>query len=127
MSTNLNAINELRDLARAGTITLVEHEVLFDLDNLCGEGETAYASYRDMDIILGIIRKLNKVPSVSRLTVTVDTSEYCGASYVTVMDGEGEDSETYVCGTPDYVDGFMSAMRVAFTRISRAWYARGLM
>ena len=126
MSNNLNAISELRDLARAGTITLVEHEVLCDLEGLA-DGETAYASYRDVDIILGIIRKLNKVPSVSRLTVTADTSEYCGASYVTVTDGEGEDSETYACGTPDYVDGYMSAMRVAFTRISRAWYARGLM
>ena len=126
MSNNLNAISELRDLARAGTITLVEREVLCDLEGLA-DGETAYVSYRDVDIISSIIRKLDKVPCVSRLTLTVETSEYCGSAYACVCDGEGEDSETYASGTVDYVDGFMSAMRVAFTRISRAWYARGLM
>lgn len=126
MSTNFNAIAELRDLAAAGKLTLVEHEVLCDLEGLA-EGETAYASYRDVDIILGIIRKLDKVPCVSRLSLTIETSEFCGKTYACVCDGEGEDSETYASGTVDYVDGFMSAMRVAFTRISRAWYARGLM
>ena len=126
MSNNLNAIAELRALADAGELALIEHEVLCDLDGLA-EGETAYASYRDVDIILSIIKKLNKVPCVSRLTVTVETSEFCGQAYVLVQDGEGEDAETYASGTVDYVDGFMSAMRVAFTRISRAWYARGLM
>lgn len=126
MSTN-NAINELRDLAREGIFTLIEHEVLCDLDNLCGEGETAYASYRDVDLVLSIIRKLDKVPCVSRLSLTVETSQYCGLAYARVCDGEGEDSETYASGTVDYVAGFMDAMRVAFTRISRAWYARGLM
>lgn len=126
MSINNNAINELRDLARAGAIILVEREVLCDLDNFAG-GETAYISYRDVDIILSIVRKLGKVPCVSRLTLTVETSEYCGQAYALVQDGEGEDAETYASGTVNYVDGFMSAMRVAFTRISRAWYARGLM
>lgn len=126
MSNNLNAIAELRDLASAGKLTLVEHEVLCDLNGLA-ENETAYVSYRDVDIILGIIRKLNKVPSVSRLTLTVDTSEYCGTSYVTVTDGEGDEAETYASGNVDYVAGFMGAMRIAFTRISRAWYAQGLM
>ena len=126
MSINNNAISELRDLARAGAIILVEHEILCDLENLA-EGETAYASYRDVDIILSIIRKLDKVPCVSRLTLTVETSQFCGQTYACVCDGEGENSETYASGTVDYVDGFMSAMRGAFTRISRAWYARGLM
>ena len=126
MSINYNAISELRDLASAGRLTLVEREVLCDLDGLA-DGETAYASYRDVDIILSIIRKLDKVPCVSRLTLTVETSQFCGQTYACVCDGEGENSETYASGTVDYVDGFMSAMRVAFTRISRAWYARGLM
>ena len=126
MATNNNAISELRDLARAGAIALVEHEVLCDLEGLA-EGETAYISYRDMDIISSIIRKLGKVPCVSHLTLTVETSEFCGYAYALVQDGEGEDAETYASGNVDYVDGFMSAMRVAFTRISRAWYARGLM
>ena len=126
MSTNNNAIAELRDLASAGKLTLIEREVLCDLEGLA-EGETAYVSYRDVDIILGIIRKLGKIPCVSRLTLTVETSEYCGRAYVCIVDGEGEDAETYASGNVDYIDGFMSAMRVAFTRISRAWYARGLM
>lgn len=126
MSANSNAISELRDLAHAGTITLVEQEVLCDLDGLA-DGETAYASYRDVDIIMSIIRKLDKVPCVSGLSLIVETSQFCGQAYAIVCDGEGEDSETYASGTVDYVDGFMSAMRVAFTRISQAWYARGLM
>lgn len=126
MSNDLNAIFELRELAESGAITLVERDVLCDLVGLAGD-EAVYVSMRDVDIIRSIIRKLNKVPCISRLSLTVETSEYCGASYVTVTDGEGEDSETYASGTVDYVDGFMSAMRVAFTRISRAWYARGLM
>lgn len=123
---DFNAIDELRDLAEAGLITLVERDVVCDLVGLAGD-ETVYVSMRDVDIIRSIIRKLDKVPCVSRLSLTVETSEYCGASYVTVTDGEGEDSETYASGTVDHVDGFMSAMRVAFTRISRTWYARGLM
>lgn len=126
MSANFNAIAELRDLAATGKLTLVEREVLLDSYGVL-EGETAYASYRDMDIILSIIRKLGKVPCVSRLTLTIETSEFCGQTYACICDGEGEDAETYASGTVDYVDGFMSAMRVAFTRISRAWYARGLM
>lgn len=126
MNINNNAIAELRDLASAGHLTLVEREVLCDLEGLA-DGETAYASYRDVDVISSIIRKLDKVPCVSRLTLTVETSEFCGQIYACVCDGDGEDSETYASGTVDYVDGFMSAMRIAFTRISRAWYARGLM
>lgn len=126
MSNNFNAISELRDLAATGKLTLVEHEVLHDSYGVL-EGETAYASYRDISIIQSIIRKLDKVPCVSRLSLTIETSEFCGQTYACICDGEGDDAETYASGTVDYVDGYMSAMRVAFTKISRAWYARGLM
>lgn len=44
MSNNLNAINELRALACEGAISLVESEVVCDLDNLCSESETATAT-----------------------------------------------------------------------------------
>lgn len=123
---DFNAIDELRDLAEAGLLTLVEHEVLYDLNGVL-EGETAYVSYRDVSIIQSIIRKLHEVPSVSQLSLTIETSEFCGQTYACICDGEGEDAETYTSGTVDYVEGFMSAMKTAFTRISRAWYARGLM
>lgn len=122
-----NAVSELRALADAGTLTLVEREVLCDLEGKCGEGESAYVSFADVATVRSILRKLNKVPCMSSLTLVVETSEFCGKPYVRVQDGTGDDGETYACGNVDYVDGFMSAMRVAFTRISRAWYARGLM
>lgn len=127
MSANTNSISELRALADAGTLTLVEREVLCDSDRMCGEDESAYASVCDVATIRSILSKLDRVPSVSRLTLTVETSPFCGKPFAVVRDGAGEDAETYACGNVDYVDGFMSAMRVAFTRISLAWYARGLM
>lgn len=122
---NTNFISELRDLARAGAITLVEREVLCDPEGLAGD-ETAYVSFSDMATIRGILLKLDHVPCISRLTLTVETSGFCGKPYIIVRDGEGDDAETYACGYVDYVAGFMSAMSVAFTRISRTWYARGL-
>lgn len=125
MNTN-NAINELRALADAGELALVEHEVLCDPDGLAGD-ETAYIGFVDMATINGILLKLDQVPCISRLTLTVETSGVCGKPYIIIRDGEGEDAETYACGYVDYVAGFMSAMRLAFTRVSRTWYAMGLM
>lgn len=126
MNTTTNAIAELRDLARAGAITLVEREVFYDRDGLAGD-DGAYVSFCDVATIRGIIRKLDEVPSVSRLTLTVETSEICSKPWLMVTDGEGDNAETYACGNVDHVAGFMDAMRVAFTRIARAWYARSLM
>lgn len=126
MNTNFNAISELRDLARAGAITLIEREVIYDRDSLAGD-DAAYVDFRDVATIRGILRKLDQVPCVSRLTLTVETSDMCGKPWLMVTDGEGDNAETYACGNVDHVAGFMDAMRVAFTRISRAWYARGLM
>lgn len=126
MNTNTNAISELRDLACAGAITLVEREVLCDLTGLAGD-EAAYVSAYDVATIRDILRKLDKVPAISRLTVTVETSQFGGKPYVRVRDGEGDTAETYASGNVDYVAGFMDAMRVAFTRVSRVWYASGLM
>lgn len=122
-----NAISELRALADAGKLALVERDVVCDLDNRCGEGESAYVSFADVATVRSILSKLDKVPCTSRLSLVVETSEICGKPYVHVQDGAGDDAETYAYGNVNYVDGFMSAMRVAFTRISRAWYARGLM
>ena len=126
MSANFNAISELRDLARAGAITLVEREVIYDRDSLAGN-DAAYVNFSDVATIRGILRKLDQVPCVSRLTLMVETSEICGKPWLMVTDGEGDNAETYACGNVDHVAGFIDAMRVAFTRISRAWYARGLM
>ena len=123
---NTNAINELRALARDGAISLVESEVQLDPDNLA-DGETAYVSFTDVATIRGIVAKLDRVPSAGPLSVKVETSPYCGKAYATVSEHEREDSRIYASGNADYVAGFMDAMRVAFTRVSRAWYARGLM
>lgn len=127
MSINVNAIAELRALADAGELALVEHDVVCDRDGLCGEDETAYVNFADVATIRSIVRKLDNVPCISRLTLTVETSEICGKPWVHVTDGEGDDAETYACGNVDHVAGFMDAMRTAFTCISRAWHARGLM
>lgn len=121
-----NAINELRALAREGAISLVESEVTIDLDNIA-DGEAAYASFTDVATIRGIVAKLDRVPSAGPLSVEVTTSPFCGKAYATVFEHEREDSRIYASGNVDYVAGFIDAMRVAFTRISRAWYARGLM
>lgn len=123
---NTNAISELRALAREGVISLVESEVVCDLDDLA-DGEAAYVSFTDVAAIRGIVDKLDHVPSAGPLSVEVVTSPFCGKAYVTVSEHEREGSRTYACGNADYTSGFMDAMRVAFTRISRAWYARGLM
>lgn len=123
---NTNAISELRALAREGAISLVENEVVCDLDNLA-DGEPAYVSFTDVATVRGIVAKLDRVPSAGPLSVEVKTSPFCGRAYVTVFEHEREDSRIYASGNVDYVAGFMDAMRVAFTRISRAWYARGLM
>lgn len=123
---NTNAISELRALAHEGSISLVESEVVCDLNNLA-DGEAAYASFTDVATIRGIVAKLDRVPSAGPLSVEVKTSPFCGKAYVTVSERDHEDSRIYASGNVDHVAGFMDAMRVAFTRISRAWYASGLM
>lgn len=120
-----NAIAELRALADAGELALVEREVLCDLNGLAGD-EPVYVSFSGVDTIRSIIRKLDKVPAISRLTLTVETSQFGGKPYVIVRDGEGDAAETYASGNVDYVAGFVDAMRVAFTRVARVWYAQGL-
>lgn len=126
MGNTFNAIAELRDLARAGAITLIEREVIYDRGGLAGD-DAAYVNFSDVATIRGILRKLDQVPCVSRLTLAVETSEICGKPWLMVTDGEGDNAETYACGNVDHVAGFIDAMRVAFPRIFRAWYARGLM
>lgn len=125
MSTTTNAISELRALADAGELALVEREVLCDLNGLAGD-EPVYVSFSDVAAIRGILRKLDKVPAISRLALTVETPQFGGKPYVLVRDGEGDNAETYASGNVDYVAGFMDAMRVAFTRVARVWYAQGL-
>lgn len=123
---NTNAITELRALARKGAISLEECEVTLDLDGIAGD-EPAYVSFTDAATVRGIVAKLSRVPSAGPLSVEVKTSPFCGKAYAVVLERDHEDSRIYASGNVDYVAGFMDAMRVAFTRVSRAWYARGLM